>query len=491
VSAANEPACDDNVALPRKKAHRLLALAWSAAEVAARQFITLGFSFGVLAFITPHDLGIFTLAYAVNQIPSVLLDDPIIEALIQRHDVSIQDWDAGFTGNLLMTLGSLVLSIACSGWVANLLHEPELRLAVPAIAACSLLGSFGYVQKGFLARELQFATMARTMLMSQITAGVFGVVLAVEGYGYWSLVGNLVVFTLSNGLWFWIKCSWKPKLVLDLPRLRALSHYALHSMSVRCVILVRDNGPPIVVGAFFDAAAIGYFALAFRIARTLGLFFEDMSRQPLMALMSREQTSPSDFSRLLLNIVTVLGVAGLPAFVGLGLIGSYMPGLVFGPSWAPSGQLLPWLCIIIAGWVVLHVISVSLRAQGRVQRAFLLLAPLVGLDLICLVTLSPFGIVWALVGMSIRMVLSLPLLAFAAQRWLGMPIADLLGRWTLPFIGVFAMAATVLLVLHVSGLGLPSLIAACACGAVTYSTIVALGALTVDRRITLAFKAIG
>jgi len=482
---------DPGLIITESKAQRLLALAWSAAEVAARQFITLGFSFGVLAFITPHDLGIFTLAYALNQIPSVLLDDPIIEALIQKQEATTRDWDTGFTANLILTAGALLISVLVSSWVAWLLHEPELRLALPAITLCSLLGSFGYVQKGFLARGLKFAMMAKTMLTSQIIAGVVGLCLAFAGYGYWALVGNLIVFTMANGILFWRGCTWKPRLLLDRKSLLALSNYAIHSISVRCVLLVRDNAPPLVVGIFFDATAIGYFALAFRISRTLGLFFEDMSRQPLMALMSREQANPRAFSQLLLDIVTVLGVAAIPAFVGLAMIGRYLPALVFGQVWAPSGELLPWLCGIVAGWVTLHVISVALRANGKVHLAFLLLAPLVGLDLGCLVLLAPYGIVWALIGMSIRMALSLPLLALVMRRWLLISVAGLLGRWMLPFAGVAAMSAAVITIVNFFGAGLAAIALACLCGGAIYAAIVGAGALILDNRIIVAAKAIG
>ena len=257
------------------------------------------------------------------------------------------------------------------------------------------------------------------------------------------------------------------------------------------MILVRDSAPALVVGAFFDATAIGLFALAFRIARTLGLFFEDMSRQPLMALMSREQANPRAFSRLLLDIVTVLGVAGLPAFTGLALVGGYLPGLVFGHAWAASGALLPWLCIVIAGWVMLHVMSVSLRAHGKVRLAFRLLAPLVGLDFVCLVGLAPFGIRTALIGMSVRMLLSLPLLAMVANRWLDLSVAELLGRWMLPVLGTLAMAATVLAVIHEFGAELSSLAYACLAGAAVYGAVVVAGVFSFDKRILLAAKSIG
>jgi PST family polysaccharide transporter len=490
MHASGEQPRPGDIASAPKPPHRFKALIWSTAEVAIRQLLTLFFSFGVLAFIKPDDLGLFTLAYALNQIPSVLLDDPIIEALIQKNDVTTRDWNTGFTANLVLTCASLLLSVAVSGWVADLMGQPGLRHALPIVTLCSVIGCLGYVQKGFLARELHFATMAKTMLRSQLIAGVIGLGLAIAGYGYWALIGNLVVFTVCNSIAFWRACPWKPRLQFDRDSGRAIFAYARHSTLVRLVLLLRDSAPSIIVGALYDAATLGLFALALRIARTLGLFFEDASRQPLMALMSREQGDRDGFAVLLLDIITVLGVLALPAFVGLALTGRYLPGLVFGAEWAGSGALLPWLCIVIAGWVVLHVISVSLRAVGQVKSAFRVLAPFVGLDLLCMVVLAPFGIGWALIGMSVRMVLSLPFLGTLMQSTLGVSVRALLGRWLLPIIGVLAMAAVVVLTIRLVGPDRVGVLAACLGGGAVYAAIVGIGAMTFDKRIIHAIKSI-
>src|SRR3954451_6120669 len=84
------------IATPKRRT----ALAWSALEASLRQFLGISLSFVVLAFITPYQLGVFSLAYAIAAILMVFVDEPVCEALVQHPTIEAETWNSGFVFNL-------------------------------------------------------------------------------------------------------------------------------------------------------------------------------------------------------------------------------------------------------------------------------------------------------------------------------------------------------------------------------------------------------
>lgn len=418
---------------------RLRALSWSGAEAVARQGLSVLFWFVLVIFMTPHDIGVFLLAVALVAIPAVVLDAPLAEALIQREDASEEDWDAAFTANLLLGLAVFLLALLLARPAAWLLREPALAAAVPALGAAALLGALGNIHRAALARELRFRATTLVALAGWLVAGGAALALAAVGFGYWALIANVVIGTLVSGPGYWWVSTQQPRLRLPPDNLRALFPFATQVTALRSVVLVRDQSPFLVLGLVAGPMPVAFFGLAMRVARSVGQLAESCTNEPLLAVMSREQHDPVGAGRLLLELLVLLGTVALPAFIGLAVAGPWIIGAVFGPGWAPSAQMLPWLCVVVAGWLLLHVVAVALRARGAAMAALAVTAAAVTIDLVILAALAGYDVVWALAGIVLRLLLTLPILAWMLRRHLAVPVPRLVARLAAPAVAAALM----------------------------------------------------
>jgi PST family polysaccharide transporter len=251
---------------------------------------------------------------------------------------------------------------------------------------------------------------------------------------------------------------------------------------------MRECALPIILGFFSNATDVGYFSLAMRISRTPGLFFEDMTRRPLFTLMSRLGHEAQRAAAFLLNLIAVVGAIALPSFVGLALLGPGIAVLVFGDKWAQAGHLVPLMSAIVFGWLTLHVPAVAMRARGEADRAIWLLAVPTVLDLVLFAALLRIGLETALIGLTLRAAVSLPLLAAVVRRQLGVPGMSILARWTLPLLGVCCMTLCVELLRPYTGMGWVGLPVLLFAGALSYVLVLAAGWICGDRRLMQALK---
>ena len=424
---------------------RLRTIAWSGLENSCRQIISLAFFFVSVRFLHPHDLGVFALANAINALTLVFIDDMIGELLVQKADITLADWDTGFTINLMLAVGFLTLSLAVSWPLARLLGEPSLEFAVPAMSISSLVGALGNMQKAFLGRALNFRLIAQITLTGQMVGGIAGVTLAALGFAYWALIASVAITATVCSAVFWWNSPWKPRLQFDRSVVDSRLHYAASVAAIRFIYLLREFSPLIIAGLLADLAHVGLLSLALRIARSVGLLFEEVTTRPLVSLISREQHDIARFGQVLAEVMTVIGLIALPVFVGLAIVGPLLIPLLFGPNWAAAGLFLPWVCAALGSWLILHIVAVSLRARLLGRTAVILTAAATLLDVALLAALAPLGLEWALIGWAARNVLSIPLSVYMLQTRLGVSAHEIMVRWTPPLIATLVMAGMLVL----------------------------------------------
>jgi O-antigen/teichoic acid export membrane protein len=414
-------------------------LAWSGLESACRQILSLLFFFATARFITPADLGIFALGVALTGVVAIVIDEPIGEALVQQQTATATDWDTGYTLNITLALLCLCIAIIGSQILATLLHQPGLKFVVPALAFSSFVGAIGNIHKAYLSRLLKFRAIAQTALVGQLFGGVVSVVLAVAGFGYWALVANVLGTAMVTSLIYRIMTPWRPRYRIEPDFIRARASYVGYSISIRALYLVRDQSLFVVVGWMGSVVTVGYLSLAMRVARALGQLFEEVTSRPLISLVSRQQNDLSRFSAMLTTVLQLVGLLAFPSFVGLAAVGTPLIATLIGPQWAPAGRFLPWICIGMGGWLLLHIVAASLRARGLGRAALCLTAPTIIVDAAIFASASIVGLDWALIAWTARTVLSLPVLQQVLSGRLGVSGRALFEVWIAPVVASILM----------------------------------------------------
>jgi O-antigen/teichoic acid export membrane protein len=195
---------------------------------------------------------------------------------------------------------------------------------------------------------------------------------------------------------------------------------------------LRDQSLFVVAGTIGDLKTVGFLSLAMRAARALGQLFEEVTSRPLISLISRQQNDLARFGEVLKTVLQMLALVAFPSFIGLAELGTPLISLLLGPQWAAAGQFLPWICAGMSGWLMLHVVAVALRARGRGNLAFALVAPTISVDACIFASAGLIGFDWALRAWAVRAALTLPLLIWVLSRRLGVSVSSLAKIWAAP-----------------------------------------------------------
>src|SRR5690606_704782 len=90
---------------------------------------------------------------------------------------------------------------------------------VRVYALVIVIQSLVTVQITRMTKEMNFRIQVIILIPSVIVGGITGIVLALNGWGVWSLVYMDIVRTLISTIQYWFYTGWRPDWVIDRTRL--------------------------------------------------------------------------------------------------------------------------------------------------------------------------------------------------------------------------------------------------------------------------------
>jgi PST family polysaccharide transporter len=148
--------------------------------------------------LTPEAFGLVALANVFLAFMQIFLEQGFTQALIQRQELEPEHLDTAFWTNFFSGILLTIIGFAFASSVANIFNQPKLIPILQCFSGLFVINSLSHVHQAILSRELAFKIMAVRTLIGILIGGIVGVVMAVSGFGVWSLVSQQVVFETNK-----------------------------------------------------------------------------------------------------------------------------------------------------------------------------------------------------------------------------------------------------------------------------------------------------
>jgi O-antigen/teichoic acid export membrane protein len=183
-------------------------------------------------------------------------------------------------------------------------------------------------------------------LAGTVTGGSLGIVMAVAGYGVWSLVMMQLTKACVETTVLLFAGTWRPRLYYSYERCRELFGFAVPIIGFSLWSFINDEMPKVVLGTFLGPHAVGIYALARRPLE----FLTSAVLSPLtgiaMPAVARLQNDRARIDSFFDSSIRVAVLFGFPAFMGLAAIAPDAIPLVFGAHWT-SGVLAVQILMLL------------------------------------------------------------------------------------------------------------------------------------------------
>ena len=326
----------------------------------------LGVGMVLARLLTPANFGVLALASIVIGFVQPFGDFGLGAALVQRTVLTDRHVRVAFTLSVLLGVTIAGVLAGAAPLAAAVMRNPEVAPLLRVLSLGFALRGTAIVSGALLRRRLEFKR--QFFIDSGSLVGYCGVaiVLAVRGYGVWSLVwGSLCQTSISAAAQFAVvRHSARP--LMARREVGDLLDFGVGSALGAVVNYMALNGDNFVVGRTLGAASLGLYNRAYMLMNVPYTYAASAMTAVLFPAFAQIQDERARLQRGYLLLTRLAGIVAAPTLGTLAIGAPHVVPALFGPQW--TGAVVPLQILCLAGYfrALYHIGGVVAQSVGRV-----------------------------------------------------------------------------------------------------------------------------
>ncbi len=354
----------------------------------------LGFVFGIIMgrLLSPSDYGLIAMITIFSLIATALQNSGFSTALVNQKEPKASDYNAVFWFNILM--GAIIYTILffSAPLIADYYHEPRL-LSLCRYAFIGLLFSCsGVAQAAYLFKNLRAKQLAKASIIATLVSSCVAVIMAWQGFSYWSLATQTNLFILISTLLRWHYSDWRPTLHPDFSFIRKAFPFSVKILISDILTHVNNNVMNFLLGRYYSAHDTGLYNQAYQWNNKATSLIQGMVKQVDQAVLVSVRDDQERQLAVLRKLVRFAAFVSFPLLLGFGIVAHEFIVLTIGGKWLVSAQYLQWLCVCGAVLPLSTLLADFIISKGE-SGTFMGSTFILGiLEILAMLALYPYGV---------------------------------------------------------------------------------------------------
>ena len=215
--------------------------------------------------LSPEDFGLVAMVFVVTTFINIFRDIGLTKAAIQKEQITGDQLSSLFWINLAVCLGFAIVLSTLSPVVVAFYRRPELSSVVTAYAVILFVQGSTAIHVAILSRKFKYFRITIIEVVSLLIGVSTGIVLGLEGAGYWSLVGKVGATSLAASIGYFLFSQWLPGRYVGGCGIRSLIAYGINISGFRIMAFCTRQVDKILIGWFWGASALGLYTKAYEL----------------------------------------------------------------------------------------------------------------------------------------------------------------------------------------------------------------------------------
>jgi O-antigen/teichoic acid export membrane protein len=317
----------------------------------------------------------------------------LIESIVQVEDLQSHEIAGIFWVNVSLgfVLGAI---LAVSGpFIASFNGEPRLAAIAAALGVLFFFQNIPQTQGALLRRSMRAETQTLIVVVFSLSNLVATIAFALLGWDVWAILAGTLVSIIVKQVMIAYFVRFSPCMRFSFSQIRPMLSYGLKSTFGNVVGFLTMNIQTLALGKYASPADVGYYN------RAQGLYQQPLKQLvwPLVGAalpaMSALQGDRAKLLDLVQRATWLLNLVLAPFAILMIVAGDLVVGLLLGPEWAVSGEVIRWIAIAQVPLLFNSPLTRANAAIGRPARAVWLNVALLPVIVVGVVYNSPSGVV--------------------------------------------------------------------------------------------------
>jgi len=392
---------------------------WSSID----KFSTLAIQFSVgivlARILEPEAFGLIGMIAILIAISQCLVNSGFYTALVQKKEVSNDDYSTILFFNIAVGLVLYVILFLFSNHISSFYKEPVLIDLVKVVAINIVILSTTVVHRAMLTRKIDFKTQAIAHISSSVIGGIIGIYAALNGYGVWALVFQYLSRSLMVALLFWSLNRWIPVFVFKKESFNSLFSFGSKLMISELLKALFKNLYIVIIGKIYKAEELGYFTRADLFKQVPGTLVGNILQSVTFPLMVKVIDDDSKVRNILSRSTKLSGFILFPVILWILFFAKPLILVLLTEKWLPTVVLLQILSLDILFSPIQYINLNFLNAKGRSDLFLKLEMTKNVLTVLAIIATYQYGIIYMSIGYVLVSLISFFINSFYTGKYVG------------------------------------------------------------------------
>ena len=311
-------------------------LFWGGISNGVQQVLALGFGVYLARVLNAEDYGLVGMLAIFSGIASSIINSGFTVALTNKQDATHKDYNAAFWFMFFMGLALYVLLFFCAPLIAQFYDRPELTGLSRVLFISFFLAGIGGVPFTVMFKKLMVREQAKIDIFSLLLSGVIGVIMAMNGFAYWALAIQSLVYVGMSSLLKFVISPWRPTFEFDFRPLKGMLSFSVKVFLTNIFTQVNNNIFSVLLGKLYNATQVGYYSQGYKwmgMGSTVLNGMINSVAQPVLVSVREDIDRQRNIFR---KMVRFGAFVSFPCMFGLAFIAKDFIFILLGEKWLPA-----------------------------------------------------------------------------------------------------------------------------------------------------------
>lgn len=313
-------------------------------------FGSLGIEFivGILLarLLSPTEFGLISTITILILLSEVFVNSGLSQAIIRKQNCSQKDYSTVFFCNISIGVLFFLILLLTAAPLSIFFNNPELKPLIQVLGVSLIISSLSLVQNAKLIKRIDFKLQTKISLIASSISGIIAIILALLGFGVWSLVVKVLTNKSLKSILLWYFNKWKPDFVFSRESFKELFGFGSKLLLSGLIGTFLQNINYILIAKYFSPQDLGYYHQAEMFKNIPSQNISGVVTSVGYPVLAKQQHDSVKMRKIFREMFTKTFFIIIILMVGLASIAKSLIITLLGMQWAPSIVLLQMLCLV-------------------------------------------------------------------------------------------------------------------------------------------------
>lgn len=340
-------------------------LAWKFSERITAQLVTFVVSAVLARVLSPADYGVIAIVNVFIAIANVFVDSGFGNSLIQKKNADNVDFSSVFYFNIVMSLAVYFVLYLIAPYISSFYNKEILTPVLRVLGFRLVIAGINSVQHAYVSKKMIFKRFFWSTLFGTVLSAAVGIVMAYNGFGVWSLVGQYMTNTTVDTIVLWFTVRWRPSLAFSFKKLKGLFSYGWKILVTSLIDTTFFKLRQLLIGKMYTSEDLAFYSKGDHFPSLVVTNVNSSIRAVLFPAMSNSQDKKEAVKAMARRSIRTSSYIMFPMMMGLAVLAEPIVKIILTDKWLPCVPFLQICCCVYAFMPLDTANLQAIKAMGR------------------------------------------------------------------------------------------------------------------------------